>query len=48
MIDAIYLMTEGELDHQMEQKKIAEISSSYGYKYSPRLRLNLFGNEWGT
>ena len=48
MIDAIYLMPEGALDHQMEEKKIAEIALSYGYKYSPRLQLNLFGNEWGT
>ena len=47
-IDGVYLMPEGALDHQMEEKKIAEIALSYGYKYSPRLQLNLFGNEWGT
>jgi organic radical activating enzyme len=47
-IDAIYLMPEGALDHQIEEKKIAELALKYGYKYSPRLHLNLFGNEWGT
>ena len=47
-INAVYLMPEGALDHQIEEKKIAEIALKYGYKYSPRLHLNLFGNEWGT
>ena len=47
-IDAVYLMPEGALDHQMEEQKIAELALKYGYKYSPRLHLNLFGNEWGT
>ena len=47
-IDAVYLMPEGALDHQIEEKKIAELALKYGYKYSPRLHLNLFGNEWGT
>ncbi len=47
-IDAVYLMPEGALDHQMEERKIAKLALKYGYKYSPRLHLNLFGNEWGT
>ena len=47
-INAVYLMPEGALDKQMEELKIAKIALKYGYKYSPRLHLNLFGNEWGT
>ena len=41
-------MPEGAVDHQMEELKIAKIALKHGYKYSPRLHLNLFGNEWGT
>ena len=47
-ICAVYLMPEGAVDHQMEELKIAKIELKHGYKYSPRLHLNLFGNEWGT
>ena len=47
-ICAVYLMPEGAVDHQMEELKIAKIALKHGYKYSPRLHLNLFGNEWGT
>ena len=47
-IDGVYLMPEGAVDHQMEEQKIAKIALKYGYKYSPRLHLNLFGNAWGT
>ena len=28
--------------------KVAQLALKYGYKYSPRLQLNLFGNKWGT
>jgi len=24
------------------------LAMKYGYKFSPRLQINLFGNEWGT
>mgnify|MGYP000933818990 CR=1 FL=1 len=48
IICAVYLMPEGAVDHQMEELKIAKIALKHGYKYSPRLHLNLFGNEWGT
>ena len=47
-INGVYLMPEGAVDHQMEEQKIAKIALKYGYKYSPRLHLNLFGNAWGT
>jgi organic radical activating enzyme len=48
-IDAIYLMPETGLsiDFKIEQK-VALLALKYGYKYSPRLQINLFGNEWGT
>jgi len=48
-IDAVYLMPETgmSIDFKIEQK-IAELALKYGYKYSPRLQINLFGNEWGT
>ena len=47
-IDAVYLMPEGALDSQMNELDVANLALKYGYKYSPRLHLNLFGNEWGT
>jgi len=48
-IDAIYLMPETGLsiDFRIEEK-VARLALKYGYKYSPRLQINLFGNEWGT
>jgi organic radical activating enzyme len=48
-IDAIYLMPETgmSIDFKIEQK-VALLALKYGYKYSPRLQINLFGNEWGT
>ena len=47
-IDAVYLMPEGALDSQMNELDVANLALKHGYKYSPRLHLNLFGNEWGT
>ena len=29
-------------------KQVAEICLKYGYKFSPRLHVDLFGNKWGT
>ena len=48
-IDAIYLMPETGLsiDFKIEEQ-VAKLALKYGYKYSPRLQINLFGNEWGT
>ena len=49
-IDAVYLMPEGGTDFELKQNdhKVAQLAMKYGYKYSPRLHINLFGNEWGT
>jgi hypothetical protein len=49
-IDAIYLMPEGGTDVELKHNdyKVAQLAMKYGYKYSPRLHINLFGNEWGT
>jgi hypothetical protein len=46
-IDAIYIMPETGAFSKSDTE-IAEIALKYGYKYSPRLQINLFGNEWGT
>ena len=47
-IDAIYLMPETG-DAQVDtEHTVAQLALKYGYKYSPRLQINLFGNEWGT
>ena len=46
-IDAIYLMPETG-PHGMYDYEVAQLALKYGYKYSPRLQINLFGNEWGT
>ena len=49
-IDAIYLMPEGATLEQQTftEKNVAEICMETGYKFSPRLHINLFGNAWGT
>ena len=46
-IDAIYLMPETG-PHGVYDYEVAQLALKYGYKYSPRLQINLFGNEWGT
>ena len=55
-IDAIYLMPETGppmYDNEGFELKdssyeVSQLALKYGYKYSPRLQINLFGNEWGT
>tara|TARA_B100002019_G_scaffold132799_1_gene114198 strand:+ start:1956 stop:2840 length:885 start_codon:yes stop_codon:yes gene_type:complete len=49
-LDSIYLMPEGAtLEQQtLTEKDVAEICMQTGYKFSPRLHINLFGNAWGT
>ena len=47
-VKAVYLMPEGAIDSQMNELDVANLALRYGYKYSPRLHLNLFGNKWGT
>ena len=49
-LDAVYCMPEGAtLEQQtLTAKGVAEACMETGYKYSPRLHIDLFGNEWGT
>ena len=46
----IYLMPLGAtVEGQAKtSKQVAEICLQYGYKFSPRLHVDLFGNKWGT
>jgi 7-carboxy-7-deazaguanine synthase len=49
-IDGVYLMPEGGTSDGMKltEYEVAQLTLKHGYKYSPRLHINLFGNEWGT
>ena len=49
-IDSVFLMPEGAtLEQQtLTEKDVAKICMETGYKFSPRLHINLFGNAWGT
>ena len=49
-LDAVYCMPEGaNLEQQtLTAKGVAEACMETGYKYSPRLHIDLFGNAWGT
>jgi len=49
-IDAVYCMPEGAtLEQQtLTAKGVAEACMKTGYKFSPRLHIDLFGNAWGT
>ena len=49
-LNAIYCMPEGAtLEQQsLTEKDVAEACMKTGYKFSPRLHITLFGNEWGT
>jgi hypothetical protein len=33
---------------KLTEYEVAQLALKHGYKYSPRLHINLFGNEWGT
>ena len=49
-LDAVYCMPEGATFEQqtLTAKGVAEACMKTGYKYSPRLHIDLFGNAWGT
>jgi organic radical activating enzyme len=49
-IDSVYCMPEGAtLEQQtLTAKGVAEACMKTGYKFSPRLHIDLFGNAWGT
>ena len=36
------------LDMMDTENNVAEIAMKHGYKFSPRLHVDLFGNRWGT
>ena len=46
----IYLMAVGAPQEGQAKtaKQVAEVAMQNGYKYSPRLHVDLFGNKWGT
>ena len=46
----IYLMPVGATLEGQEKtsRQVADICLQYGYKFSPRLHVDLFGNKWGT
>ncbi len=46
----IYLMAVGATQEGQAKtaKQVADIALQNGYKYSPRLHVDLFGNKWGT
>ena len=50
ILDSIFCMPEGATFEQqaLTEKDVAEACMLTGYKFSPRLHINLFGNAWGT
>jgi len=46
----VYLMPEGATTEGMEltERGVADLCMKHGYKFSPRLHINLYGNGWGT
>ena len=50
-VDAdIWLMPMGATQEGQAKtaSQVAEIAMKHGFKYSPRLHVDLFGNKWGT
>ena len=50
-VDAdIYLMAVGATQEGQAKTaaQVADMALNNGYKYSPRLHVDLFGNKWGT
>jgi 7-carboxy-7-deazaguanine synthase len=49
-LDAVYCMPEGATVEQqsLTANGVADLCLRTGYKYSPRLHVDLFGNSWGT
>lgn len=46
----VYLMPLGgrSEEYDMNEKKVAEIAMEQGWRFSPRLHIQLFGNAWST
>ncbi len=49
-LDSVFCMPEGATFEQqaLTERDVAEACMLTGYKFSPRLHINLFGNAWGT
>jgi organic radical activating enzyme len=49
-IEDVFLMPEGATleGQELTEKGVAEICMKHGFKFSPRLHIQLFGNSWGT
>lgn len=49
-LDSVFCMPEGATFEQqaLTEKDVAEACMLTGYKFSPRLHIQLFGNAWGT
>jgi len=50
VIEDVFLMPEGATlqGQELTERGVADICMRHGYKFSPRLHINLFGNSWGT
>lgn len=50
VICPVYLMPLGGTveTYQYNSAQVANLAMQYGYRYSPRLQCDLFGNQWGT
>ena len=46
----VYLMPVGGTQETLDltEKQVATVALENGFKFSPRLHVNLFGNAWGT
>lgn len=46
----VYLMAVGGTTdiYNLNNKQVADIAMQRGYRYSPRMQVDLFGNAWGT
>lgn len=46
----VYLMPVGGTveSYQFNNQEVAKIAMQHGFRYSPRLQVDLFGNAWGT
>lgn len=47
---AVYLMPVGgtEVVYNLNNRQVAELAMKMGLRYSPRLQVDLFANQWGT
>jgi organic radical activating enzyme len=49
-IEDVYLMPEGATleGQELTERNVADLCMKFGYKFSPRLHISLYGNSWGT